>query len=128
MACNAIYSVSRAARQVYQGKNSPWQIGKDHTRPLPLLAFGPGAPVFFDRHTLSLRKSGISLFTLDGRLQFDLTLTEADRERFTNRGALREIMLNRNAQDNFFLYFFFGQKEDRDLAELSDYLWVQEMA
>lgn len=125
MACNAIYSVSRAARQVYQGKNSPWQIGKDQARPLPLLTFGPGAPVFFDRHTLSLRKGGISLFTLDGRLKFDLALTDADRERFSSN-ALREIMLNRDAQGNFFLHFFFNQKEDRRLAELPDYLLVQE--
>ena len=126
MACNAIYSVSRAARQVYQGKGSPWQIGKDDTRPLPLLSFGPGAPVYFDRHTLSLRNGGISLFTLDGRLQFALTLAEADQKRFAG-GQLREIVLNRDAR-GFFLSFFFDQKEETGQAELPDYLLVMEAA
>ena len=127
MACNVIYSVSRAARQVYQGRNSPWLVGREGDRPLPLLAFGSGAPVYFDRHTLSLRKGVVSLYTLDGRLQFDLGLSAEDVARFT-AARLREIVLNRDAQ-GFFLSFSFDQKTgEGEQAELPAYLLVLDAA
>ena len=127
MACNVIYSVSRAARMVYQGQNSPWQIGKEGNRPLPLLRFGPGAPVYFDRHTLSLRKGGVSLYTLDGRLQFDLGLSEEDMTRFS-ASRLREIVLNRDTQ-GFYLSFSFDQKTgEGEQEELPAYLLVLDNA
>ena len=53
MVCNAIYSVSRAARLVFQHPDSPFLIGRggaaglQPVAPLPMLNFLPSAPVFF---------------------------------------------------------------------------------
>ncbi len=106
MACNAIYSVCRFARVVYQHPNSPWHIAGRVHAPLPLLRFMPDAPVYFDRHTLSIRSGRLSLFTLDGRMRFQLDLSAALQERFRNE-RLREIALHRNAA-GFALHFHFS--------------------
>ena len=112
--CNAIYSVSRACRHVYQHPNSPFSLQRLSGRPLPQVHFLPQAPVYFDRHTLSLKDQQVSLFTLDGRMRFHLALTPADEQRFRNE-KLREIVLTSNG-GAFFLSFFFA-KEDREDPE-----------
>ena len=100
MVCNAIYSVCRAARHVYQHPSSPFAQHKSQGaaqgagRPvLPLLSFAPNAPVFFDRHTLSLREGRLSMFTLDGRIRFDLRLSPEHESQFESR-KLKEVLLS----------------------------------
>jgi hypothetical protein len=92
MICNAVYSVSRTARLVLQHPKSPWNITKQSGAPLPLLRFAPTAPVYFDRHTLSLKGNVLSMFTLDGRMRFALRLAAADEARF-HREKLLEVIL-----------------------------------
>lgn len=106
MACNAIYSVSRTARHVYQGANSPFNVHRLGVRPLPLIRFAPNAPVYFDRHTLSLKAGEISMYTLDGRMRFQAGLSQDDETRFREE-RLREIALN-SAGGRFTLRFTFG--------------------
>lgn len=117
MVCNAIYSVSRACRVVYQHPNSPFNLARWGQRPLPLLRFQPDAPVYFDRHTLSLKTGGVSLFTLDGRMYFQLGLSAAEEQRFRQQ-RLREIVLTREA-DRFSLTFSFSDTAPEDTAEAS---------
>ena len=103
MVCNVIYSVCRAARLVYQHPQSPWNIAKSEQKTLPVIAFSDDTPVFFDRHTLSIKKGQVSLFTLDGRMRFELGLPEAEEMLFRN-GKLREISLEKRA-GAYFLQF-----------------------
>lgn len=109
MSCNVIYSVCRAARAVYQGENSPWSINSVGARNLPLIRFRETAPVYFDRHTLSLRGGVLSLFTLDGRMRVSVDLQPEFVERF-QAGDLREISLLRSGI-GFQLAFSFVEKE-----------------
>ena len=90
--CNAIYSVSRSSRDIYQHPSSPFNLGRLGDKPLPLLHFLPTAPVYFDRHTLSIKNGQVSMFTLDGRLKFELPLDPEDERRFREE-KLREIVL-----------------------------------
>lgn len=106
MACNAIYAVCRAARLVYQHPKSPFNIARRPQAPLPRLKFNDDAPVYFDRHTLSLRVGAVSIFGLEGRMQCPAQLSRATCERL---GAvrLREVALTRKA-DQFTLVFKTG--------------------
>lgn len=106
MACNAIYSACRSARAVYQHPDSRWNVQKHPDAPLPLLRFLPAAPVFFDRHTLSLKDGRLSLFTLDGRMHFRLDIASEVLARFRAE-RLREIALLRQG-DAYVLHFRFG--------------------
>ena len=125
MICNAIYSVSRAARLIFQNRDSPWSIEKRVDLPLPRLRFAAGMPVFFDRHTLSLRQGRLSMYTLDGRLRFDVALKTSDEQRFREE-KLKEIVLSRDVQ-GFFLVFSFGEAESvSDASEIPNYLMVLE--
>ena len=92
MVCNTIYSVSRIARIVYQHPASPFNIARLGDKPLPLVRFAAHAPVYFDRHTLSLKDGLVSMFTLDGRMRFELNLAPEHEQRF-REAKLREIML-----------------------------------
>jgi hypothetical protein len=62
MVCNAIYSVSRTARLVFQHPQSPFNLARLGDKPLPLLRFADSCPVYFDRHTLSLKAGQLSMF------------------------------------------------------------------
>ncbi len=126
MICNAIYSVSRSARMIFQGKNSPWNIDLRPNLPLPTLRFTPAAPVYFDRHTLSLRQGRLSLFTLNGRLRFHVNLSPANEKKFLEE-KLKEIVLSRDGE-GFFLVFSLGESEDKKVlpSELPQYLVVIE--
>ncbi len=106
MICNALYSVSRASRWVYQHPSSPFNLTRLAGRPLPRLQFLPQSPVYFDRHTLSLRDGIASMYTLDGRMRFNLPLAPADEQRFRT-GRLREVVLL-NRDNQFQLSFTFG--------------------
>ena len=106
MICNAIYSVSRVCRLVYQSRGSPFNLARWGDKPLPLIRFAPTAPVYFDRHTLSLKGGRLSMFTLDGRMRFELDLSDRDERRF-HEGKLLEISLA-SQQEQFVLTFVFG--------------------
>jgi len=94
MVCNAIHSVCRNARRVYQDPASPYQaLGPG--APLPLLRFSGRGPVMFDRHTLSIREGTVSLYTLEGRIRCAAP-TEAAQARLRD-ARLREIELRRGA-------------------------------
>lgn len=115
MACNVIYSVSRACRAVYQHPDSPFNLQRLGNKPLPLVLFDKAAPVHFDRHTLSLRDGSLSMYTLDGRMRFQVALTRQDEERFRTE-KVREIVLARNARRHFELAFHFSAAEEAAAA------------
>lgn len=112
MVCNAIYSVSRSSRIVYQHPQSPFNLARLGDRPLPRLQFLPQSPVYFDRHTLSIKDGQASMFTLDGRMRFQLNLGAGDEQRFRH-DKLREIVLASKGS-TFTLSFHFA---DADGAE-----------
>ena len=132
MACNAIYSVCRASRAVYQGPESPFNLARLGGRPLPLIRFADNCPVYFDRHTLSLKSGQLSLFTLDGRMRFQLGLRPEDETAF-QQGRLREIVLLQRADGEFELSFLLepaaaGEVMERapHSEEWPQYLMVEE--
>lgn len=128
MVCNAIYSVSRSARLIFQNRASPWSLERRQGLPLPLMRFAASAPVYFDRHTLSLRRGGLSMYTLDGRLRFEVGLTATDEQRFREE-KLKEILLSRDKQ-GFYLVFSLGVANEvvPESAELPEYLVIVEPA
>lgn len=95
MACNVVYSVSRAARWAFHHPDSPVH-GRSARDGAVRLMFGANAPVYFDRHTLRVRDGHASMYSLDGRLRFDLPLAPEDEYRLRN-GGIREIALIRDA-------------------------------
>ena len=105
MACNAIYSVSVAARRVYQGQGAALQAEGQ----LPRIKFLANAPVYFDRHTLSLKDGRLSMFTLDGRLKFQLNVSP-EVEQSLATGKLKEIVMFKDAQ-GYVLRLTFGGGE-----------------
>lgn len=127
MVCNAIYSVSRACRRVYQHPQSPFHVQRRRGLGLPLIRFAANAPVYFDRHTLSIASGRASMFTLDGRMHFNLPLAPADETRF-RQSRVREIALNSAAGD-LFLDFAFASADDTDgltAAESDDFAQLPE--
>lgn len=108
MVCNAIYSVSRTCRVIFQGQGSPLHIQRLEGKPLPLLQFLPSSPVYFDRHTLSVRNGMLSMYTLDGRIRFQIGLSSEDEERFA-KARLQEVVL-RGAGEAYSLSFSFGDE------------------
>ena len=131
MVCNAIYSVSRHSRAVFQTPASPFHLSKLGERPLPLLRFSYTCPVYFDRHTLSLKAGQLSMYTLDGRMRFQLDLEANDEANFHAR-KLREVVLERTP-DGFTLSFLFSDEDDSAPTpedcngELPQYMMVEEM-
>ena len=93
MVCNAIYSVSRTSRLIFQTEQSPFNIQRYVDKTLPLLQFLPNAPVYFDRHTLSIKPGSLSMYTLDGRMRFEVNLSLEDLARFKTL-KLSEVVLN----------------------------------
>ena len=106
MVCNAIYSVSRSCRMVFQTPGSPFHLSVLGDKPLPMMRFLDTSPVYFDRHTLSLKEGQISMYTLDGRMRFHLTLEPHDERAFHER-KLFDIIL-KGSGDAYFLNFRFG--------------------
>lgn len=122
MACNVIYSVSRAARCVYQHPDSPHNVAR-LDKPLPTLRFGGPVPVYFDRHTLSLKAGEVSLFTLDGRMRFKVDLSP-DTERRFRQDKLREIVLAQLPDGGWALTFDFTPAQELDQSA-TDADWPQ---
>jgi hypothetical protein len=69
--------------------------------------------VYFDRHTLSLKVGKLSLFTLDGRMQFELSLAPEQLALFET-GKLREVVLSRGADGVFVLSFWLESEQALD--------------
>jgi len=114
MVCNAIYSVSRTCRIVFQHPESPFHLARlVEGQALPLLRFADSCPVYFDRHTLSLKHGKLSMFTLDGRMRFALTL-EAPAERAFHTHKLREIVLACGSDGRYSLAFTFTDETDEE--------------
>ena len=135
MVCNAIYSVCRSSRLIYQHPTSPFNVARMGDRPLPLLRFLGTCPVYFDRHTLSVKGGRLSMYTLDGRMRFDLALGEADEAAF-HGSKLREVVLTREAGDAFVLSFWLSDADvpppaeegpEGGLNEIPEYLMVEEV-
>lgn len=141
MVCNAIYSVSRTCRKVYQHPASPFNQARLGERPLPLLRFADSCPVYFDRHTLSLKAGQLSMFTLDGRMRFQLALRPEDEVAFHTR-KLREIVLSRRSDGVYELAFWLVAVQDdgtppdgsgpdvdgQEQGEIPEYVMVEETA
>lgn len=134
MVCNAIYSVSRTGRLIFQHPASPFNLSRLGDKPLPLLQFADTCPVYFDRHTLSVKAGQLSMFTLDGRMRFQLALRTEDEASFHEK-KLREIVLSRRADGVYELSFLLGDEPDgKDTrpdapmpdGEIPEYIMVQE--
>jgi hypothetical protein len=134
MVCNAIYSVSRTSRIVFQHPQSPFNVHKLAGKPLPLLRFSDTCPVYFDRHTLSVKDGQLSMYTLDGRIRFALALKPQDEINFKEK-KLHEIVMSRNPSGLFDLAFLFGDgavEVDASLGvagsrvEVPEYVMVEE--
>jgi hypothetical protein len=109
MACNAIYSVCRSYRLLLDHPQSPFFGKKMIEGQLPHIQFLDRSPVFFDRHTLSLQKNVLSLFTLEGRLRFGIGLSESDEQIFRTQ-KLREIQLTRINSQYLMTMMFSGEQ------------------
>jgi hypothetical protein len=57
------------------------------------------------------------MFTLDGRMRFDLALQSADEANF-NEKKLREIVLSCRADGIYELSFLFDDEQDKKASEL----------
>ena len=134
MVCNAIYSVSRTSRLVFQHPGSPFSLERLGAKPLPLLRFADSCPVYFDRHTLSLKAGQLSMFTLDGRMRFQLALAAQDEANFHAR-KLREIVLSRRPDGIYELSFLLADPDVPEVnaipapgedAEIPEYVMVEE--
>jgi len=110
MVCNAIYAVSRTSRLIFQTPASPFSLAKLGNKPLPLMQFADSCPVYFDRHTLSIKANKLSLFTLDGRMHFELTLPEEQLLLF-RVAKLKEIVLTRRLDNAYELAFWLEPAE-----------------
>ena len=134
MVCNAIYSVSRTCRLVFQHPGSPFHLSRLGDKPLPLLRFSDACPVYFDRHTLSLKAGQLSMFTLDGRMRFQLALGAQDEAAFHAR-KLREIVLSRTSEGAYVLSFWLVSETHNEPSateaaggEIPEYIMIEEVA
>ncbi len=133
MVCNAIYSVSRTCRMLFQHPQSPFNLARLGDKPLPTLRFSDSSPVYFDRHTLSVKGGQLSMYTLDGRIRFALALKPEDEANFHEK-KLREIVLSRGANGTFELSFLFSDGQEEEApgaslaggAEVPEYVMVEE--
>ena len=110
MVCNAIYAVSKISRLVYQHPSSPYNIKALQGRKLPTVRFSDTCPVYFDSHTLTVTNQQLSMFTMDGRIKFELVLTPQQRELISGRKLL-EITLSRGKDEKFMLSFYFEKPQ-----------------
>ncbi|NMM78533.1 hypothetical protein [Acidovorax sp. SRB_24] len=116
MVCNAIYAVSRTSRLVFQHPDSPFSLERLGDQPLPLLHFADDGPVYFDRHTLSLKTGVLSLYTLEGRMRFEQVLRPEDEALF-HAHKLREMVLTGGPEAGFALTLWL---EDVAAAQAGD--------
>ena len=109
MVCNAIYAVSKVSRLVYQHPSSPYNVKKLAGKKLPTIRYSDSCPVYFDSHTLTVTDRHLSMYTMDGRIKFQLLVSSQQRTMLATR-RLQEITLNRGEHDKFMLTFFFDEQ------------------
>lgn len=139
MVCNAIYAVSRTCRMVFQNPASPLHLDQLEGKGLPLLRFTDNCPVYFDRHTLSLKAGQLSMFTLDGRMRFQLDIVNEVLAHFRSK-SLREIVLVGRVGSSYELLFCMEDKSKTnglavmqgalalpEPGELPEYVMLEEM-
>ncbi len=128
MVCNAIYSVSRCCRVLFQDPASPFNVNRFPERGLPLLHFTHTAPVYFDRHTLSFRNSQVSMYTLDGRMRFQLDIKPEDELRFHHE-KLKEIILSKTGHGYQLSFLFSTEEHNNDKStEFQEHVIVHSMS
>jgi predicted transposase len=113
MVCNAIHTVSKASKEIFQDPESRWAAVAKAGQPLPILKFANSTPVFFDKHTLTLKKNALSIFTLDGRMHIQINLSETIETKLRNE-KLKELSLLRQ-KNMFYLRFVFSQDPEESL-------------
>ncbi len=113
MVCNAIHTVSKASKEIFQDPASRWTAVAKAGHPLPILKFTDTTPVFFDKHTLTLKKNALSIFTLDGRMHIQINLSESIETKLRNE-KLKELSLLRQ-KNMFYLRFVFSQDPEGSL-------------
>ena len=113
MVCNAIHTVSKASKEIFQDPNSRWTAVAKSGQPLPILKFSDTTPVFFDKHTLTLKKNALSIFTLDGRMHIQINLSEAIEKKLRTE-KLKELSLLRQ-KNLFYLRFVFSEDAESSL-------------
>lgn len=109
MSCNAIYAVSKVAGLAYRTVGR----ARRHLAPLPRIEFPDSSPVFFDRHTLSVRQQQLSLYTPAGRLRITIGNID-DVITALGGGALKDIIMTRS-DGGFVLSFMCHEREFEDL-------------
>ncbi len=107
MVCNAIHTVSRACKEIFQDPQSRWADYAKTGKQFPQLKFSESLPVFFDKHTLAFKKNALSIYTLDGRMHIQINLSEEIEKKIRNEKIKELSMVRLNG--TFFLRFVFGE-------------------
>jgi hypothetical protein len=114
MACNAIFTVSKISRETCDWKNSQLTDTTNEKSHFQKVIFDEKMPVIFDKHTLSLKGSVLSLFTLEGRAKVKIDVNP-ELEEYLREKKLLELMLKIDI-NKFTLLFIFRE----DLNECID--------
>ena len=73
---------------------------------LPIIRYAESCPVYFDSHTLTVRGGHLSMYTMDGRIKFELLVSPQQRLLLATQ-RLQEITLSRGVDEKFMLTFIF---------------------
>ena len=125
MTCNVIYTVSRTCRLIFRDPKSPFFISKVDFKSgsFPKMRFSGDCPVFFDKHTVSLKNSHLSMYTLDGRIRFKVDLDKKQEMRFHRHTIKESALILKNNQYSLVFDFEGNGVDDNDLP---DYLFVND--
>lgn len=121
MLCNAIYAVTRAYRIVREKQPQHFNSQNENLK----VAFTPSSPVFFDKNTLSLSMKKLSLFTMDGRLIFNVDIKDDIQRRFMS-GKLKEITLKSDGE-NYSLSFNIIEGTENHGDETTNFIYESVM-
>jgi hypothetical protein len=121
MLCNAIYAVTRAYKIVREKQPQQFNVKTENLK----VAFTPASPVFFDKNTLSLSKKKLSLFTMDGRLIFNVDIKDDIQRRFMT-GKLKEITL-KTEDENYALSFNIIEGTESHENETTNFIYESVM-
>jgi len=92
MTCNAIYSVSRLAKEnLFLNK-------KNKSNKILEIVEEKQMPIFFDRHTISIKNNLLSMFTMEGRIKFKINTDNEIEEKIKNKKLKEIILLNENSK------------------------------
>lgn len=100
MTCNAIYSVSRLAKE-----NLTLNKKNKFNKKFEIID-EKKIPIFFDKHTVSIKNNLLSMFTMEGRIKFKINTDNEIEEKIKNN-KLKEIILI-TKEDKYILKFEFN--------------------